>query len=83
MGRGLAIFGVVTVLGLILSMTISVHALTKNAADKNSDAYKAAQVFLGIGICGTLIWAVVSVATTRDESVGSLASKSARVASDW
>lgn len=83
MGKGLAIFGVVTVLGLILSMTISVHALTKNETNKNSDAYKAAQGFLGIGICGTLIWAVVSVATTRDESIGSLASKSAQVASNW
>ena len=83
MGRSLAIFGVVTVLGLILSMTISVYVLTKNEANKNSNAYKAAQGFLGIGICGTLIWAIVSVATTRDESVGSLASKSARVASNW
>ena len=83
MGKGLAIFGVVTVLALILSLTISVYSLTKNANNKDSDAYKAAQAFLGLGICGTLIWAVVSVATTRDESVGSLVSKSSQVASGW
>jgi glucose uptake protein GlcU len=79
MGKGLAIFGVVTVCALILSLTISVYSLTKNENNKNSDSYKAAQGFLAIGILGIVIWAIVSVATTKDDTVGSLASKTVRV----
>jgi len=72
MGKLLAIFGVIAVCALILSLTISVYSLTKNENNKDSDTYKAAIAFLVIGIVGIVIWAVVSVVMTKDVKDGNV-----------